>query len=288
MKGMRSSFASFFEAVFTIFNYKAVVITVLSVTATLVCHLTGFVFEIKLSLLSAAIIFPIVFTIGSAFKRREDALSYYAEMSMHAHAIYLASRNWGAPAPAAQRKQTLVILKEMMAELHLYFSTWTQNQGANTRKIYDQFDRLDRHIQSFKQHDVSPGELSRLDQYLSKIIIAFKKLKQIMTYRTPRSMRMYSRIFLMAFPILYAPDFAQSLDDHHLGFGYLFAVMHSVVFVGLLNVQNDLEQPFDGIGQDDIHIDFSEFHYITAPDAEALGLNGQAKVGQTVSTAELS
>ncbi len=45
-------------------------------------------------LIGVAIIFPIVFSINAAYRRREEALRYFASLKAHCVAIFNAHRDW--------------------------------------------------------------------------------------------------------------------------------------------------------------------------------------------------
>ncbi|MFY7787458.1 MAG: hypothetical protein ACOVQA_06250, partial [Thermoflexibacteraceae bacterium] len=97
-------------------------------------------------------------------------------------------------------------------------------------------------------------------QYLSKCIVDFEKMRKIFLYRTPNSLRTYSKFFTYTFPVLYAPYFAHHLHDgNETLIGYLSAVLYSFVFVSLINIQDQLENPFDQYGEDDLQFDIEEF-----------------------------
>ena len=57
-------------------NYKTGIAVAISVFATWACLKYKLIFNLDLTLLSVAVIFPLVFTLGSAFKRREKALEH--------------------------------------------------------------------------------------------------------------------------------------------------------------------------------------------------------------------
>lgn len=57
-----------------IINYKTLIITTLSVISTYVCYHLGFTAKFPDMLVGVAIVFPVVFSIGSAYNRRENAL----------------------------------------------------------------------------------------------------------------------------------------------------------------------------------------------------------------------
>ena len=90
------------------------------------------------------------------------------------------------------------------------------------------------------------------------MIIEFEKMRNILLYRTPISLRAYSQIFLNIFPVLFGPYFAKLCNDSYQAVGYGVAVIYSVVLVSLDNIQEDLENPFDGVGDDDVNLDVAE------------------------------
>ena len=72
--------------------------------------------------------------------------------------------------------------------------------------------------------------------------------------RTPKALRAYSRVSLNLFPILFAPYFA-SLCMELFFMGYLIPILYSLVLMMLNNVLDNVENPFDNQGLDDIDLD---------------------------------
>jgi hypothetical protein len=109
-----------------------------------------------------------------------------------------------------------------------------------------------------RQHGVQSGEVSRISQYVSKMVIAFDNLKIIHDYRTPVTLRAYSKVFIYVFPIIYGPYFASTFNDFSASLEYVMPVLYSFILVSLDNIQDHLEHPFDEVGEDDIRIDERE------------------------------
>jgi hypothetical protein len=55
------------------------------------------------------------------------------------------------------------------------------------------------------------------------------------------------------------PYFAFPATRHGLGVGFFVAVMYSLILVSLDHVQEQLENPFDGVGSDDVHLGSTDF-----------------------------
>jgi hypothetical protein len=129
---------------------------------------------------------------------------------------------------------------------------------ANEKKIFQYFSDLSLLMMELKNHGVQAGELSRVNQYISKMIIAFDNLRIIHVYRTPITLRAYSKVFIYIFPIVYGPYFASTFHDFSAHLEYVMPVLYSFILVSLDNIQDHLEHPFDEVGEDDVRFDEKE------------------------------
>ena len=77
-----------------IINAKAIVIASMAVLSTYFCLYFEITANFLLTLLATAIVFPSMFSINSAYKRRESALDDYGSLKAHGRAIYFATRDW--------------------------------------------------------------------------------------------------------------------------------------------------------------------------------------------------
>ena len=92
-------------------------------------------------------------------------------------------------------------------------------------------------------------------------------MRNISSYRTPITLRAYSKIFLHVIPIAFAPHFAHMMSnppDESMPWpqfsGYFSACLYGMVFVCLDVVQDRLEQPFYYYGLDDVKLYVTD-HY---------------------------
>ena len=119
---------------------------------------------------------------------------------------------------------------------------------------------------------------------------AFENTKNIHDYRTPRALRAFSDVFILVLPILYGPYFAYQATQFSSVFFVIEPLLFALILVGLANIQDDLENPFDQIGVDDVAIDPDRF--IASLDlglqrdpADCEGrLSGKAKIDNPDST----
>ena len=217
-----------FKRIYLIVNPRTLVITVLAVISTYLCLQFRLTADFPLTLIATAVVFPIVFSIGGAYKRREAALQQYGGAKAHGRAIYFA-----AP------------LDEMV---------------SHEERVYAEFSRLSRFIRDdLRRHGLATGEVSRCNQYLSKMLMAFENVKHIYQYRTPRTLCSFNHVFIAVLPPLYGPYFAHVARDYAAGLSYVMPVLFAVILVSLDNIQTHLENPFDQVGEDDVVINAEEF-----------------------------
>ncbi len=241
-----------------IIDRQTIIITSLSLFATFLCNLSEFYAELPSALIGIAVIFPIVFSINSAYRRREETLRYFASLKAHAVAIYYAHRDW-APEGTGQAERAKDLIQALLHEIMDYFmSSDRGNEKEQFRRVYEHFSMFSKSHEYLRQAGVPANEISRVNQYLRAMIIDFEKMRNILLYRTPISLRAYSQVFLNSFPIIYAPYFASLGNKSCAAVGYLVAILYSLVLVSLDNIQERLENPYDKIGLDDVNLDESE------------------------------
>ena len=243
---------------FKIVNYQTVIVTILAVLGTFICNKYEIYASLPSNLIGVAIIFPIVFSMNAAYIRREEALRYLSSIKASVIAIYYAHRDWinsDAPEEQVQEEISLLIQQLFKAIKEYFASSSKEEEAKGFYAVYDLFSQFSLFNEKLRSMKVSTGEISRLNQYLRSMIIAFEKMRSIFLYKTPISLRAYSQVFLNLFPVLYAPYFAKIGRTSFTIIGYIVAIIYSVVLVSLDNIQEDLENPYDQIGGDDINLD---------------------------------
>ncbi|MBW1649243.1 MAG: hypothetical protein JRJ44_00935 [Deltaproteobacteria bacterium] len=247
-----------FKHFFKIVNCQTVIVTILSVLGTFICCKYEFYADLPSGLIGIAIIFPIVFSINAAYKRREEALKYLSSLKASAIAIYYAHRDWIDSADPKLQKEAVLLIQQLFKAIKEYFSAHpTKEEAKKFYAVYDLFSQFSLFNEKLRSMGVSAGEISRLNQYLRAMIIDFEKMRNIFLYKTPISLRAYSQVFLNLFPVLYAPYFAEICRTSFTIIGYIVAIIYSIVLVSLDNIQEDLENPYDQIGVDDINLNIA-------------------------------
>ncbi len=242
-----------------IINWKTLIITTLSIVSTIFCLHFHIKANFPLTLISTAIVFPIVFSIGGAYKRREVALDEYGSIKAHGRALYFAVSDWLENPPQELKEELKMHLADLMNSCKLIFTHSVDELEQNEKEVYDSFKKLSLFIKSMRGHGLPSGEASRSNQFLSKMMISFERIKHIYQYRTPRTLRTYSDIFIVILPILYGPHFAENATNFNYGLQYAVPILFSVILVALDNIQRHLENPFDQQGEDDVEINVEKF-----------------------------
>jgi hypothetical protein len=248
-----------FRSLFKIINYKTLVVTVLSVISTYLCYHYHLTAKFPDMLVGIAIVFPVVFSIGSAYNRRETALQKLSDFKGHAAAIFFATKDWHTQPASDLHLRVKDHIHEMLVLMRDMFKvtgkgSWFQYE----KKMYGHFSQLSRLTLELRGLGVQSGEISRVSQYVSKMIVAFDNLKIFHAYRTPVTLRAYSKVFLYVFPIVYGPYFASTFADYSASLEYVMPILYSFILVSLDNIQDHLENPFDEVGEDDIIIEAEE------------------------------
>ena len=231
--------------IFLIINLKTLIITLLSVASTYVCIRYAITADFPLTLIATAIIFPIVFSINGAYKRREVALSKYSALKAQGKAIYFATRDWLEEPSDETKAKCKMLLGNLMEACRKLFSGKEDEARANEELVYRAFSDLSRFIRDdLRGNGLATGEVSRCNQYLSKMFVSFEDAKHIYQYRTPRTLRTFSTVFISLLPILYGPYFAHEAAEYSPYVTYVMPILFSLVLVSLSNIQDHLENPF--------------------------------------------
>ncbi len=249
-----------FRTLTLIINAKAVIVAGLAVLSTYFCLQFDLRADFPLTLIATAVVFPIVFSINGAYKRRESVLDDYGQMKAHGRAIYFASRDWLDNPDDARCDRCRTLLRGLLDAARKLYSSPRETMAEHETAVYEQFSAMSRFIRhDLREAGLASGEVSRCNQYLSKILVAFEQTKHVYQYRTPRTLRAFSNVFITLLPPLYGPYFAHLASEYSPSLIYLMPVLFAMVLTSLENIQEHLENPFDQIGQDDVMINAEKF-----------------------------
>ncbi|MGA8854297.1 MAG: hypothetical protein WB492_08990 [Christiangramia sp.] len=206
-------------------------------------------FNVDLTLLSIAIIFPLVFTIRGSFKRREKALAYLSDFvcAIKTLKYFLLSNNKLTIEQKAEAEKILIDINNRTLD-HLA----TRN---NDIKVLDK-NSHDVYKFVLAEENKIPAKLKdRVFKYMKDMHECIENLHAIHTHRTPISLMAYCEVFIYIFPFIYAPTIIYNLGMEGADWvAYFIVLLTQFILISLYNIQNHLEYPFDNVGMDDINL----------------------------------
>ena len=242
-----------------IISWHTIIVILLSCAATYVCFRYDVVVDLPTSLIGIAIVFPIVFSINAAYKRREEALGNFGSMKAHAVALFFAHRDWTPQGNSQHTVRIKELINRLLNAVHAYLISHSDDHIL-FEEVYRCFSNISSSIEDLRTDGMSNTEVSRANQYMRVMMIDFERMRNIALYRTPASLRAYSVVFLNLFPVLFAPYFAYLSTEYAYFTGFLIAALYGLILVSLDNIQEDLENPYDQVGVDDLNLNVVE-HY---------------------------
>lgn len=234
-----------------VFDAHVLTVAALALLATWLSIRLGIRADLPSEIIAVAVVFPIVFSINAAYKRREDALRFLGRIRGSTHALWLAHRDWPEVGGAEHAERAAQLGRALDASICATISERRPDPVA-IAAVTERIDEMSLSVKALRAAGVAASEISRANNYIASILADFENLRSVVEYRTPAALRAHSKVFLNLSPILYAPAYAQLAAEGGSALGYVVAATVAVVLVGLDNIQDGLEHPFDGRGGDDV------------------------------------
>ena len=240
------------KAILSVFNFKLLFIVAESVGVFFLYEKYKININIDYTIMSIAIVFPLVFSITSAYQRRQDAITLYLEFRnkiIDLTNIFYAVDN----VKEKEYKQLFDLLQEVQLMLNTYL---IENNSENSfDKIREKRKEILLFIDSHKKL-FNEREKDSLIRVKNELFLSAEKIRGIKIHGTPISLKKYCLLFIYFSPFLYNSQ--STLNDFDLGLfnpiPLLFSMMISFVLMTLYNVQDYIENPFDQEGLDDLKI----------------------------------
>lgn len=218
--------------------------------------------DFDISIVSIAIIFPLVFSITSAYQRRQEAIGLFLDFR---NKIIDLTNIFYAVDKIEEKDYTLLFNK--LAGIQTSLINYLENESSKEDFEQIRQERKDvlRIIDNRKQL-FNEREKDSLIRVKNELFLSAEKIRGIKIHGTPISLKRYCLIFIYFSPLLFntqtiidKTSFDLSVES---GFSLLFSLLMSFVLMALYNVQDYIENPFDQKGLDDLKI-------------EAIKVNGQ-------------
>ena len=233
-----------------IINHRTWIALLISITTPYLCFTYNVNFDIDLTLISIAIIFPLVFTIRGSFRRREKALEHLSEFRATIMTIdYFFSSNETLTEEEKNEAYGLLlkISDSLMKQLSAN-STETADLDGNIHEVYE-------FLQNNKEA-ISGKRKEKIFRLMKDLHETIENVHAINIHRTPISLKAYCLIFIYIFPLIYAPAIINRVGpEQNVWITYFIVFFSEFILISLYNIQNQLEYPFDDKGLDDIKLD---------------------------------
>jgi predicted membrane chloride channel (bestrophin family) len=232
-----------------ILNYRTLIALIISVITPMIAYYYNINYNIDLTLISIAIVFPVVFTIRSSFRRREKALEHLSQFRSAIKTIYyfFFSSNSLDDNKKEEINKILVEISETVIEHlgHTDYDTTRLDKAIN--KVY---------LFIMDNNESLPKSLKdKVIRFMNDLHESIENLHAIHIHRTPISLKAYCLIFIYIFPFIYTPTIINKLGlDTTIWITYFVVILSEFILISLYNIQDHLEYPFDREGLDDINL----------------------------------
>jgi predicted membrane chloride channel (bestrophin family) len=250
---MMSSNKSNLSAILSVFNTRLFIILLETIAIFFVYDYYTINIKADYTIMSIAIIFPLVFSITSAYQRRQDAINLYLEFRnkiIDLTNIFYAVEN----VKDKDYNELFDSLQEVQKFLIQYL---TQDDSEKTfdsirEKRKDVLLIIDSHKKLFNER-----EKDSLIRVKNELFLSAEKIRGIKIHGTPISLKKYCLVFIYFSPFLYASQSILNLQGDFVTklISLSFSLVVSFVLMALYNVQDYIENPFDQKGLDDLKID---------------------------------
>ena len=215
------------------------------------------------ALFISPIVFPLAFSINTDFQRREKVLDDLANFKASSMLYFFCMREWkkSTGLSDAWMNQIQRKLHSIMFNLREYLLTSRKDRRSIiARYMYEDYSDCSQLIDSLRENKKLPSNpalLSRASNLLDSMCLCFERLRVVREYRSPRSIRSFNKVLVMFLPIFLCPYFVATARANVINHwcAYVIAVLVAAVFGSLQGVQDKLDDPFDGMSEDDINLD---------------------------------
>ena len=213
------------------------------------------IFHVDLTLLSIAIVFPLVFAIRGSFRRREKALGHLSKFRSALQTVhYFIVSN--EELTNESKNEMTKILEEISDESITHLS----HKHEKTTELDEIIDKVQSFINT-RQEIISKNLKDRIFRFMRDLHESIENLHAINIHRTPIILKAYCKFFIYIFPLIYAPTIIFDLGDHASPvIAYGVVILTHFILISLYNIQDQLENPFDDDGPDDIKLENFRFN----------------------------
>lgn len=240
-----------------IIDIKMLFLGAVCIAVTYACFNYNFAYDLNITMFSVAVIFPLVFTIREAFKRRDNALKFLSQFKSGLCSVHYCFEQC-KKLSEEQRAEVAQLLDKASSQ----FFDALGSEDADIRPAEDTVNQI---IHFIKRNDavISNGLALKIIRFVQEVNDGMENTISLKMHGTPISMRAYCLVFVFLFPFVFAPTIVYHLPDAPVVISYGLSLLHGFILIALYNVQVQMENPFDQIGLDDIQLDEFRFRALS-------------------------
>jgi hypothetical protein len=194
-----------------------------------------FQYNFDLTMISLVIIFPLVFTIRSAFKRREKALEFLSRFK--AGIITVKSSVESKPKISIEKRQELL---ELLLQIPKSLIAYLGPDPLHIETLRTQVTKFND-LLTEQNEKLKLSNLLNILGFTRDVHSVIENTVAIKSHRTPTSIRAYCLVFIYIYPIIYVPSIyfklneSTSMNDSWIL--YSLSIASTCIFISLFNVQ---------------------------------------------------
>ena len=241
-----------FKAIYSVFNLRLFIILLETIIVLKLYKIFSIKIDIDLTILSIAIVFPLVFSITSAYQRRQDSIRHYT--GFRNKIIDLTNLIYSVDTIKEEEYNSLFNkLLELQNDLNNILLN-SLNHIESSRKYREQRKNIFIQIINLK-NKFNEREKDSIIRVKNELFYDIEMLNGIRLHGTPLSLRIYCLIFIFISPFLFSSNEFFVIGDFSSDIlSLIVSLTISFILMALYNVQDYIENPFDQKGLDDLKI----------------------------------
>ena len=241
------------RAILSTLNYRVLLILIETIVVFLIYKNYQVQVDVDFFIFSIAIVFPLVFSITSAYQRRQDSI---IEFSNFRNSIIDISNLMYAVDNFKIDDYNKVFRSLIDIQNNFLEYLINGNQSTDFNSIRQKRKGIFKEIISYKSL-FNEREKDSIIRTKNEMFLSMEKLNGIKLHNTPISLRRYCLIFIYISPLLFNSKLI-SEEQFQIGtdlpISLFFSMLISFILMALYNIQDYIENPFDQKGLDDLKI----------------------------------
>jgi predicted membrane chloride channel (bestrophin family) len=243
------------KALSSVLNYRVALILIETILIYFLYNKYQINLKVDFTIMSVSIVFPLVFSITSAYQRRQESIMLFSEFR---NKIIDLTNIFYAVDDISKKDYVDLFNKLVLVqkELNYYLTNPSSEDDFDVirEKRKEVLLIIDSHKKLFNER-----EKDSLIRVKNELFLSAEQIRGIKIHGTPISLRKYCLIFIYFSPFLYNSQLvvtsAESGYQLESIVSLMFSLVVSFVLMALYNVQDYIENPFDQEGLDDLNIE---------------------------------